>query len=193
MASHPGIFGRRKAVRLSALLAAVGALMMAGCGEGTGSETGAMKLAIPALASGKDIPARFTCDGEDRSPALEWSDPPAGTRSFALILDDPDAPGGVFRHWGAYDIEPATRQLAEGAGNAADAPFRQARNDFGAQGYRGPCPPRGHGPHRYRFTLYALDAASLGAGNAPSVADVEQAVTGHVLDVARATAPYGRN
>lgn len=148
---------------------------------------------VPTLVAGKDIPARFTCDGEDLSPLVQWSDPPAGTRSFALILDDPDAPGGVFTHWGAFDIGPDARKIGEGAGNSANAPFRQARNDFGAQGYRGPCPPRGHGPHRYRFNLYALDIPALSAGDAPTVSDLEQAMAGHVLGTANVTAPYQRN
>lgn len=113
-----------------------GAFLAAGCNGAADEGTVEMKLMVPTLVAGKDIPARFTCDGEDLSPLVQWSDPPAGTRSFALILDDPDAPGGVFTHWGAFDIGPDARKIGEGAGNSANAPFRQARNDFGAQGYR---------------------------------------------------------
>lgn len=152
-----------------------------------------MQLSIPALTAGEPIPGRFTCEGEDRSPALEWSDPPAGIRSLALIVDDPDAPAGVFGHWGAYDIDAGQRRLEEGAGNAEAAPFRQARNDFGVQHYRGPCPPHGHGPHRYRFKLFALDVARLGVGDAPRLAELEKAMEGHILARAVFTASYERN
>lgn len=169
------------------------AFLTVGCNGAADERAVEMKLKVPALAAGKDVPARFTCDGEDRSPIVEWSDPPPETRSFALILDDPDAPGGVFTHWGAFDIESGARKIVEGAGNAADAPFRQARNDFGTQGYRGPCPPRGHGAHRYRFKLYALDVLHLDIPDAPAVSDLEPAMAGHVLGTANVTAPYQRN
>ena len=152
-----------------------------------------MQLSIPAFAASQPIPVQFTCEGEDRSPAVEWSGPPAGTRSFALIVDDPDAPAGVFAHWGAYDIEAGARRLDEGAGNAAGAPFRQARNDFGVQRYRGPCPPRGHGVHHYRFKLFALDVAQLGIGHAPGIAELERALDGHIMASARFIATYERN
>jgi hypothetical protein len=168
-------------------------LALAGCDGSPREESEAMELAIQAFASGKPVPARFTCDGADLSPALQWSDPPAGTRSFALIVDDPDAPGGVFSHWGAYDIAASARGLDEGAGNAAHAPFRQAQNDFGVQGYRGPCPPRGHGVHRYRFKLLALDVVPLEVGPAPRVGELERAAGAHVLGHASVTATYGRN
>jgi Raf kinase inhibitor-like YbhB/YbcL family protein len=184
---------RNLAVRRFGLLIIAVAVLTTSCNGAADERAVEMKLRVSELAAGKDIPARFTCDGEDVSPAVEWSDPPAGTRSLALIVDDPDAPGGVFTHWGAFDIEPGVGKLVEGAGNAGNAPFRQTRNDFGTQGYRGPCPPRGHGVHRYRFKLYALDVPHLGAGHAPTVADLEHAIAGHVLSVANVMAPYQRN
>jgi Raf kinase inhibitor-like YbhB/YbcL family protein len=95
-------------------------------------------LTSTAFADEGTIPRRHTCDGEDRSPPLSWSAPPAGTRSLALILDDPDAPGGRFIHWLAWDIPPDTGGLGKG-----EAAPTQGRNDFGAVGYRGPCPPTG--------------------------------------------------
>ena len=152
-----------------------------------------MQLSTPAFIAEHPIPSQFTCEGVDRSPALAWSDPPEGTSSFALIVDDPDAPMGVFGHWGAYDIDAGLQRLEEGAGNADAAPFRQARNDFGVQHYRGPCPPHGHGPHRYRFKLFALDVAHLGVGQAPRLVELEKAMDGHILARAVLTATYERN
>ena len=110
-----------------------------------------------AIQDGAPIPARYTCDGDGQSPPLSWGEPPAGTKSFALVVDDPDAPSGSFRHWGVYDIPASTRSL--GAGQSIGG---QAVNGFGKSGYGGPCPPKGHGPHHYRFKLYALDIARLG-------------------------------
>src|SRR5512143_456320 len=114
-------------------------------------------LTISAFAEGGLIPAKFTCEGANVSPELRWNDAPAGTRSFALIVDDPDAPVGTFTHWVLFDIPADRAALAMGTG-AIGVP---GKNDFGRAGYGGPCPPRGHGPHRYYFTLYALDIASL--------------------------------
>ena len=132
------------------------------------------------------IPKRHTCDGEDLSPPLRWSNLPEGTRSLALVLDDPNAPGGVFTHWLAWGLDPA----AEGLGEGEPAP-REGQNDFGTTGYRGPCPPPGHGRHRYVFRLYALDAElDLGAGAAK--AELEQAIEGHVLTTAELVGTYER-
>jgi Raf kinase inhibitor-like YbhB/YbcL family protein len=126
------------------------------------------------------------------SPALNWSDPPAGTQSFALIADDPDAPVGTWVHWVLYDLPADTRSLAENLpkqeqlSNAA----RQGRNDFRRIGYGGPCPPPGK-PHRYFFKLYALDTKlSLKAGAAK--AEVERAVQGHILAQGELMGRYGR-
>jgi Raf kinase inhibitor-like YbhB/YbcL family protein len=103
-------------------------------------------LTSTAVVDGGTIPRRYTCDGEDRSPPLLWSAPPAGTGSLAMVLDDLDAPGGRFIHWLAWDMTPDIAGLGEG-----EAAPLEGRNDFGTVGYRGPCPPGGHGRHRYRF------------------------------------------
>ena len=132
------------------------------------------------------IPRRYTCEGEDLSPPLRWTNVPDGTRSLALVVDDPDAPGGVFTHWIAWGIDPGAGGLDEG-----EAAPREGRNDFGVSGYRGPCPPPGHGPHRYVFRLYALDAEpELGSG--ASKADLERAIEGHVLTNADLMGTYER-
>jgi phosphatidylethanolamine-binding protein (PEBP) family uncharacterized protein len=105
-----------------------------------------MRLTSPAFADGEEIPRDHACTGRDRSPALAWAEVPADTRSLALIVDDPDAPRGTFTHWLAWGMDPGAGGLAEG-----ERPPHEGRNDFGTVGYRGPCPPPGHGPHRYRF------------------------------------------
>jgi Raf kinase inhibitor-like YbhB/YbcL family protein len=143
-------------------------------------------LQSSAFENAHAIPSRHSCDGEDVSPPLRWSNMPEGTRSLALVVDDPDAPGGVFTHWIAWALDPA----ADGLGEGEPAP-REGQNDFGTSGYRGPCPPPGHGRHRYVFRLYALDTeAELAAGAAK--AEVEQAIAGHVLTTAELVGTYER-
>ena len=130
---------------------------------------------------GSQIPGKFTCDGEEVSPQLAWSTPPAGTASFALLVTDPDAPRGTFTHWVLYDLPAATRSLPEGVamqGQLADG-SRQGRNGFGGLGYGGPCPPGGS-PHHYIFTLYALDIR-LNLPTGATRAQVEEAMQGHIL------------
>jgi Raf kinase inhibitor-like YbhB/YbcL family protein len=143
-------------------------------------------LTSDAFQEGQPIPARFSCDGDDRSPALKWGEPPEGTKSLALIVDDPDAPSGLFRHWGAYDIPAIARELPAGA-----SPPGEAQNDFGKPGYGGPCPPHGHGPHRYRFKLLALDVDRLNLSN-PKVAEVEAEAEKYVVGRAQLTGTYER-
>jgi len=104
-----------------------------------------MKLVSSAFADGAAIPRRFTCDGENLSPPLQWSGAPAGTRSLVLLCDDPDAPAGTWHHWAVYDLPPTVTELAEGAGQ--NTKKKLAFNDFRKAGYGGPCPPHGHGPH----------------------------------------------
>jgi Raf kinase inhibitor-like YbhB/YbcL family protein len=143
-------------------------------------------LTSSAFVPGGIIPRRHTCDGEDRSPPLSWSAPPAGTGSLALILDDPDAPGGRFIHWLAWGITPDTGGLGEG-----EAATLEGRNDFATVGYRGPCPPRGHGPHRYRFRLHAL-AEELRLPSGAGVRELEQALRAKDLAVAELVGTYER-
>jgi Raf kinase inhibitor-like YbhB/YbcL family protein len=143
-------------------------------------ESGAFQHAEP-------IPRRHTCEGEDVSPPLRWTNVPDETRSLALILDDPDAPSGVFTHWVAWGLDPGGSGLDEG-----EAAPSEARNDFGTSGYRGPCPPPGHGPHRYHFRLYALDAEpELGPG--AGKAELQEAIEGHVLTTAELVGTYERS
>jgi len=153
----------------------------------------AFELTTTAFGDGERIPTRHTCDGGDISPALMWAEPPAGTQSFALIVADPDAPGGVFHHWGVYEIPGTWRQLAEGyIANRRPAGFREATNDFGNEGYNGPCPPAGDGAHTYHVRLYALAVATLDPGDRPSCPQLMEAARPHVLDVAGVTGTCAR-
>jgi hypothetical protein len=144
-------------------------------------------LTSPAFAEGADIPRRHTCDGENRSPRLTWRDPPAGARSFALIVDDPDAPSGTFTHWVLFNVPGGSTELPEAA-----TVGRSGRNDFGKSGYGGPCPPKGHGPHRYFFKLSALDVDALKLGDGASRAQLEAAMQGHILGTAQLVGRYKR-
>jgi hypothetical protein len=149
----------------------------------------AFVLSSPAFEPGAFIPTRFTCDGADVSPPLTWRDVPAGAAVLALVVDDPDANG--FSHWVVADI-PVNRGdeegFAEGASAALEAPT-QGLNDFRRSGWGGPCPPSG--THRYRFTLYALDAP-LGLAGTPTAAQVRAAASGHILGQAELVATYRR-
>ena len=144
-----------------------------------------MELTSSAFTDGEPIPARHTCDGDDLSPSLAWTDPPEGTVSVALCLDDPDAGRYPFTHWLAWNLPAAAGGIAEG--EAAPA---EGRNDFGAPGYRGPCPPPGK-PHRYVFTLYALDAEPE-LGSSDRRLSFDKAIEGHVLATAALTGTYQR-
>jgi hypothetical protein len=154
--------------------------------------SGKLVLKTTAFQPGGNIPKQFTCDGADASPALSWSDPPPGTRSFTLIMDDPDAPGATFAHWVAYNLPPSTRHLPErvpGNGEMRSGGM-QGVNDFPKTGYGGPCPPPGKA-HRYFFRLYALDSMlNLKAG--AHRAEVDRAMKGHVLAQAELLGMYGR-
>lgn len=149
----------------------------------------ALSLSSPAFRQGEKIPDRYTCQGEDISPPLAWSEAPAGTRALALIMDDPDAPGGIFTHWVIFDLPPERRQLPE----AVPAEFPdalQGRNDFGSNGYGGPCPPPGS-PHHYRFILYALDQ-QLDVMAGSSKEQVVDAMKGHILGQGQLLGIYQR-
>ena len=153
---------------------------------------GTMKISSASFAAGEMIPKKFTCDGPDASPKLSWTEPPANTQSFALVMDDPDAPAGTWVHWVLFDLPAETRELAEGVAKQEQLAngARQGRNDFGKIGYGGPCPPPGN-PHRYFFKLYALNVKlNLKAG--ATKADVEGAMRGHILAHAEMIGKYGR-
>lgn len=153
---------------------------------------GKFELKTTAFQSAGNIPRQFTCEGADVSPALSWTAPPAATRSFVLIMDDPDAPSGTFVHWVVYDLPASARHLPEHvpAGDEIRGGGKQGRNGFPLTGYGGPCPPRGR-PHRYFFKLYALDTKlELGAGARKQ--DVEKAMQGHVLAEAELMGLFAR-
>jgi Raf kinase inhibitor-like YbhB/YbcL family protein len=145
-------------------------------------------LAISAFANGSMIPSNFTCEGANVSPELRRSDAPANVKSFALIVDDPDAPVGTFTHWVLFDLPADRSSLAEGERTIGVA----GKNDFGRAGYGGPCPPRGDGAHRYFFTLYALDLASLKLRSGAGRREVETALRGHILAQAQYMGRYER-
>jgi Raf kinase inhibitor-like YbhB/YbcL family protein len=151
-----------------------------------------MRLRSSAFPDGHRIPTRYTCDGANLSPPLAWEDVPQGTRSFTILCDDPDAPKGTWHHWAVFDIPADQSTLVEGVRPAEQAGLGQARNDFGKLGYGGPCPPRGHGPHRYRFRILALAVARLPLPKGPSFGDVERAAREHVVEEASLVGIYQR-
>ena len=135
-----------------------------------------LNLTSDAFRHGQAIPTRFTCDAANETPRLSWNDPPQGTKSFALVVDDPDAPSGTFRHWGVYNIPASARSIG-----GSEQIGTEVGNDFGKTGYGGPCPPAGHGPHHYHFKLFALDVDRLNLAPDAKVADVENAAANHAL------------
>ena len=139
------------------------------------------------IRNGQPIPAVHSSDGTNQSPALSWDEPPPGTRSLVLIMDDPDAPSGTFRHWGVFNIPRTTRSIPAGS-----AVGKQAVNSFGNSGYGGPCPPKGHGPHRYRFKLYALNVPSLTLPPDSTVEQVEAEAQKYQIGIGQLTATYER-
>lgn len=195
-----------------ALVAAAGALAasgLAGCAgasvdeattttEPTDTTTQAMTdltLTTAAFDDGGTIPDEYTCDGADVSPALAIDGAPENTAAFALVVDDPDAPGGTFTHWLLWNVPPGITEIPEGVATSATVESlgsaRQGTNDFGETGYRGPCPPTGDGPHTYRFTLYALDA-ELDVEAGANVDAVTSAVENATVAEAHITGEYGR-
>jgi Raf kinase inhibitor-like YbhB/YbcL family protein len=175
------------------------ALAVTGCGPGSsltalpekGEQAMAFEVTSDAFAQGEPVPVKYTCDGEDLSPPLDWRDPPEGTRSFALISDDPDAPVGTWVHWVLFNLPAETRSLPEAIPSDAELPGggRHGQNSWRRLGYGGPCPPSG--THRYFFKLYALDTIlDLEAG-----ADKQQvlkAMDGHILAQVEVMGVYSR-
>ena len=173
-------------------------ILLSACGGGTqeattarGEETEGAKMAIDvrstAFEEGGAIPPRYTCDGLDVSPPLQWSAVPDGTRSLALISDDPDASSGTFVHWVIYNLPPDTRRLPEDVPNRERLPSGavQGVNGAGTVGYTGPCPPSG--THRYFFKVYALDSELD-----PGEEDLPKAMEDHVLAEGRLMGTYRR-
>jgi Raf kinase inhibitor-like YbhB/YbcL family protein len=152
------------------------------------------RIESPDFKDGGEIPGKFTCAGEDLSPLLNWTSAPEGTKSYLLIAEDVDAPMGTFVHWVLYDIPAGRHDLSRGTGNAPALKdgMKQGMNDFGRTGYGGPCPPKGHGPHRYNFILKALDVPSLELRDGAKRGEVEMASSGHILAETRVTGRFER-
>ncbi len=149
-------------------------------------------LSSPAFAAGAPIPQKYTCDGANVSPPLEWRGVPGGARQIVLICDDPDAPAGTWVHWVLYCLDASFSNLPEGvpARDVLDDGACQGMNDFKKVGYGGPCPPRGK-PHRYFFRIYALDA-ELALKSGARRADVDRAMQGHVIGRGELMGTYQR-
>jgi Raf kinase inhibitor-like YbhB/YbcL family protein len=172
-----------------AILAVIAATPRAGhAEEAKEQKMASIEVRSSAFSSGAAIPRRYTKDGEDVSPSLEWSGIPAGAKQLALICDDPDAPRAKpWVHWVAYGIASDSRGLPEGAKSG----FVAGKNDFGELGYGGPKPPPGHGPHHYHFKVYALDAAIDGA-QGKTKDELLAAMEGHVLATGEVVGTYER-
>ncbi len=170
-------------------------LSVIGCSSSGSSqskrEVKTMKIESSAFEANSLIPAKYTCDGEDMSPPLSWDEPPSGTESIALIVDDPDALGSLFVHWVLYDMPATVRQLSEKIAAVSTLPNGgvQGKNDFDKFGYGGPCPPSG--THRYFFKLYALDK-KLGLEPGVTKDQIVTAMDGHILAAAELIGRYQR-
>jgi Raf kinase inhibitor-like YbhB/YbcL family protein len=144
----------------------------------------AFTVTSSAFSNGSAVPKQFTCDGNDSPPPISVVDLPDETKSFAIVMDDPDAPRGTFTHWLAYDIPADGGTLHSDRG-------KTLKNDFGREGYGGPCPPPGDGAHRYHVTVYAVDVPSLDV-RGPGRDDLEAALHDHTLGKARLSGRYER-
>ncbi|TPI11843.1 YbhB/YbcL family Raf kinase inhibitor-like protein [Mesorhizobium sp. B4-1-3] len=148
----------------------------------------AFTLESPAFGNGQTIPEPYVRNGGNLSPPLQWKNAPAGTKSFLVVVEDPDAPRGMFRHWAVYDIAAARDRLPEGT--AGPESFRQGVNDFGNAHYDGPQPPKGHGVHHYHFRLLALDVETLETGGKMGIAELLALAEQHVIATADLVGTY---
>ncbi len=149
----------------------------------------ALELFSPAFKQGQNVPKQYTCDGKDISPPLFWKDAPANTKSFVLIMDDPDAPAGTWDHWILYNIPASTTLLAENNQNMPEGTLT-GKNSWNRLTYNGPCPPDRE--HRYFFKLYAIDT-TLPINNGMTKKEVESAINGHVVASSELMAKYQRS
>jgi Raf kinase inhibitor-like YbhB/YbcL family protein len=149
-----------------------------------------LQLTSSAFTAGAAIPARHTCNGQDQSPPLRWSGVPAAAESLALICEDPDAPGGTFYHWGLYDLPAGLGSLGEGASMPKGA--KAVHNDFGSIGYRGPCPPKGHGTHHYHFRLFAVSKPHLTVPASAGCKELLAVLRAHIVASAELVGTFAR-
>ena len=188
----------RRTLATFALSVALVALASCGASDRSSTETNGaaavenatltkLNLTSDAFKNGQPIPQQYTCDGADQTPVVRWGAPPEGTKSFALVIDDPDAPSGTFRHWGVFDIPASERSIGDGKRIGTEV-----TNDFGKLGYGGPCPPKGHGPHHYHFKLFALNVDRLEVSPTAKVADVESAAQKHAVAQGELVGTYER-
>lgn len=185
-------------------LALATALFAIGCESGGTSSGPAMieatddmrKLDVSSSAfrQGGSIPEVHSCEGEESSPPLSWTGVPPKVESFIVLVTDPDAPGGVFKHWAAYDISGSATELPEGAASkASEIGFKQAKNDFGDVGYGAVCPPPSHDAHEYQFQVAGLDVESIDDfEETPRHAEVVEAAKAHVIATGTLTGEYDR-
>ena len=177
--------------------------LMAATVLGATGGASAFELASPdikpnATIGNKHVYKGFGCEGEDVSPALSWTGAPQGTKSFALLVHDPDAPtgGAGWWHWAVYNIPASVSSLPQGAGKVDGSAMvkgaAQATTDFGAPGWGGPCPPAGDKPHHYHFTLHALNVEKLDIPPGATASLVGFMVNGNTLGKAKLTGMYGR-
>jgi Raf kinase inhibitor-like YbhB/YbcL family protein len=177
------------------LLVLAGGLALGGCGSGDNAASGPapeaskrMGLSSPYFGFGHHIPKRFTCDGEDVSPSLEWRGVPPGDPELAVLVEDPEGDRAAFVHWLAWGISPKLNDLPADPDTSG---FKQAKNSFGKVGYGGPCPPKGDKPHRYVFNVYAL-RKPLGLKNGADAQTARQAIATVADAQGKLEATYGR-
>jgi len=198
--------------RLGVLILCMCSALFYGCGKKQPSVSSSLQTPSPAASQGvasspdknsltitssafqpdQNIPLKYTCSGENVSPELTWKGIPGGAKALALILEDPDAPGGTFSHWVLFNLPPTVNSLEENAGKARALPHDaiEGRNDFNEGGYGGPCPPPGKA-HRYHFRLFALDS-TLSLDNSATRSSVLKAIEGHVLAEGELTGLFSR-
>jgi Raf kinase inhibitor-like YbhB/YbcL family protein len=170
---------------MRALVPAILCIVLASCGASKQRAT--IAFTSSAFQNGQRIPTQYSCDGANQAPPLSWGDPPKGTKSFALVINDPDAPGGTFRHWGVYAIPASAHSIGQGQNTGAEV-----INDKGLIGYTGPCPPPGNGLHHYHFKLFALNVDRLRLPSRAKVIDVENAAAKHAIAQGELIGTYER-
>lgn len=182
------------ASRSRSLASALAVVALAGCGGSDRVEgpppaaPDQIRLTSTAFANGGTIPKRFSCDGDEVSPSLQWTGVPGAARELALLVEDPDAPGGTFVHWVVYKLAPETRGIPAGR---VPAGARQGQNSSGDAGYAGPCPPKGDAPHHYEFLLYALSKPLDVEDGAPAD-EVRAAVSDTAIARGKLVGRFGR-